>query len=372
VVVPSTGPLLAFVSSWPKQRRDGRLLGNLRTRIRRRVASLAAFRIDFDMLEKTLAMLANIKPGTYVPDDVACYDPVEIDALGRALRRLVYGPSSIRRLLQQQHHVTITRADFYSEIPTIADLERAFAAPSLLTLDGIFPDNAAMVAELDRLMGVADEFNPPMKSGGPDEYAWEGGPFSFSDAVAYYAMIRTRKPQTIVEIGSGWSTRVAQMACAKNGMGRIICIEPYPTKFLEAMEGIELVKRRAQDIATEFFNAALRDGDMLFIDSTHAVKHDSDCLHIYLRVLPAIESDITVHVHDIYLPQTLPLGQMRDHQIFWNEQYLLYAYMCSNPRTRAIYGSRYHARYNPEMLDRFMHGRYKAGGASFWFEQAKG
>ncbi len=341
-------------------------------RIRERVASLAAFRLSSDMLKKTLAMLANVKPGTYLPDDVECYDPVEIDALGRVLRRLVYGPSSIRRLLQQKHHVTITRADFYSEIPTIADLERSFATPSLLTLDGIFPDNAAMIAELDRLMGVSDEFDPPMKSGRPDEYAWEGGPFSFSDAVAYYAMIRTRKPRTIVEIGSGWSTRIAQMACARNGMGRIICVEPYPSEFLEAMQGIELVKRRAQDIATEFFNAALRDGDMLFIDSTHTVKHDSDCLHIYLRMLPAIEADITVHVHDIHLPQTLPLGQMRDNQIFWTEQYLLYAYMCSNPRTRAIYGSRYHSRYNPEMLDRFMHGRYKAGGASFWFEQAKG
>lgn len=62
---------------------------------------------------------------------------------------------------------------------------------------------------------------------------------------------------------------------------------------------------------------------------------------------------------------------MRDRQIFWNEQYLLYAYMCANPRTRTIYGSRHHSRYNPELLNRFMHGRYKAGGASFWFEQER-
>jgi Methyltransferase domain len=324
------------------------------------------------MLKKTLALLTDVKPGTYLPDDVECYDPDEIDALGRLLDRLVYGPSSIRRLLQQKYGVTITRADSYAEIPTIAELERSFATPSLLTLEGIFPDNAAMIAELDRLMKVSHEFDPPAKSSRPGEYGWENSSFSFSDAMAYYAMIRIRKPRTIVEVGGGWQTRIAQMACEKNGMGRILCVDPNPSEFLGAVQGIELVKRRVQDLETGFFNTVLRDGDILFIDSSHTVKHDSDCLHMYLRILPTLDAHITVQVHDIYLPETLPLNRMRDQQIFWNEQYLLYAYMCSNPRTRAIFGSRYHSRHNPETLERFMHGRYLAGGASFWFEQKKG
>jgi hypothetical protein len=130
-----------------------------------------------------------------------------------------------------------------------------------------------------------------------------------------------------------------------------------------------LIERRAQDIETPFFTSLLRDGDLLFIDSTHTVKHDGDCLHIYLRLLPAVDADITVHVHDIFLPETLSLKHMRDNQLFWNEQYLLYAYMSQNPRTRTIYGSRYHTQRNSERLERFMHGRYKAGGGSFWFEQ---
>jgi hypothetical protein len=186
--------------------------------------------------------------------------------------------------------------------------------------------------------------------------------------MAYYAMVRTRKPRTIVEIGSGWQTRVAQMACERNGMGRIICIEPEPNIFLEAVRGVEVVKRRTQDLETEFFHSMLRDGDMLFVNSTHTVKHDGDCLHIYLRILPAIEAAVSVQIHNIYLPETLPLNEMRDEQIFWNEQYLLYAYLSSKPRARVIYGSRYHLRYNSGALNRFMCGRYRAGGASFWFE----
>ena len=94
------------------------------------------------MLEKTLAMLAEVRPGSYLPDDVECYDPAELEAFGRLLSRLLYSPSSLRRLLQQKFGVTITRADVYGEIPTIAELERSFASRSLLTLDGIFPDNA--------------------------------------------------------------------------------------------------------------------------------------------------------------------------------------------------------------------------------------
>lgn len=321
------------------------------------------------MLEKTLALLTGIKPGTHLPDDAECYDPAEIDELGRVLRRLVYAPSSIRKILQDKYRVTVTRGDFYSEIPTITEVEKSFTAPSLLKLDAIFPDNETMLAELARLTEVSVEFDPPVTSDRKGEYSWRGGQFSYSDAMSYYAMIRTRKPRTIVEIGCGWSTLVAQIACARNGMGRIICIEPYPNEFLREMTGIKLVQKRAQDMETGFFNDALSDGDLLFIDSTHTVKHDSDCLHIYLRILPAIAADITVHVHDINFPETLSLKQMRETQIFWNEQYLLYAYMCENPRVRTLYGSRYHAKRNPRALERFMHGRFPVGGASFWFEQ---
>jgi len=323
------------------------------------------------MLEKTLGLLADVKPGTYLPDDVECYDPAEIDELGRVLDRLLYGPSSIRRALQQKFGVTLTRADAYGEIPTVASLEQSFAAPSLLRLDGLFPGNDTMVAELERLMPVSGEFDPPAKGRWPGEFAWENDMFSFSDAMAYYTMIRTRKPRTIVELGGGWQTRIAQMACEKNGMGRIVCVDPEPGEFLRAIQGIDLRQRRIQDLETGFLQGLLRDGDILSVDSTHTVKHDSDCLHIYLRLLPAVTADISVQVHDIFLPDTLPLDRMRDIQVFWNEQYLLYAYMSLNPRTKIIYGSRYHRLNNPDLLQKFMHGRYHIGGVSLWFKQSK-
>ena len=127
------------------------------------------------MLEKTLAMLSGTRPGTYVPDDVECFDPAELEELGQLLQRLIYAPSGIRRFLQQRYDVTITRGDQYSEIPTIEELERSFSVLSKLDLSGIFPDNPTMIAELERLAKVSHEFDPPLQSSQPGEFGWENG-----------------------------------------------------------------------------------------------------------------------------------------------------------------------------------------------------
>lgn len=320
-------------------------------------------------MAKTMAMLSTIEAGTWLPDDVPCYDKTELVDLAVTLNRLIYSPSSLRKALQDRG-VTVTRADFYSEVPTVAEIEASFATPSKLKLDKVFPDPEFMKACLAELEAFAGEFTAPVTAPDASTYSWEGVAFGFSDAPAYYSMIRLKKPKTIIEIGSGASTLVARMAVAKNGFGRIIAVEPYPLDYLPGLSDIDLVRKRAQDLDSAFFNDRMEDGDMLFIDSTHTVKHDSDVLHIYLRILPEIRKSITVHAHDIYLPGTLPVNMLREHQAYWNEQYLLYAYMLENPRVRTLFSSRYHMQYNHAALTAFMHEQYAPGGASFWFEQS--
>jgi hypothetical protein len=43
-------------------------------------------------------------------------------------------------------------------------------------------------------------------------------------------------------------------------------------------------------------------GDLLFIDSSHAVKTGSEVLRIYLEIIPGLPAGVYVHVHDINLP----------------------------------------------------------------------
>ncbi len=320
------------------------------------------------MLDKTLAKLTNIPAGTYLPDGSDCYDEEEMEQLGRLLSRLVYAPSVLRKKLQA-HGVTITRSDFYSEIPTIEELERSAASPRALRLDKLFPSPEVMKAHLEDLTTHASDFSPPQTSDDPHRFTWQKPAFGFSDAMAYYAMIRKHRPRTVLELGCGTSTLIAREALRANGSGRLICVEPFPSESLRSLPDITLIQKRVQELEDDFLNRHLADGDILFIDTTHTVRHDSDCLHIYLRLLPQLACATHIHVHDIYLPDGLPLHLMRDHQIFWNEQYLLYAFLLDNPAVQITYGSAWHARNNPQGLAAFMHGQSQPGGASLWFSR---
>ena len=320
------------------------------------------------MLEKTLALLKDIPPGNPAAPDRPCYDEAEIEQLGYTLRALLYSPFQLRARLEELG-VSLVPANFYSEIPTIREIEDAEITSPAPLARGF--DQHRMLDLLTALLAYAAEFDPPRSHPTPDRFSWTGGPFSHSDAMAYYSFVRHLRPRTIVEIGSGWSTLVADAALRANGSGRIICVDRYPEPFLANIGSVAaVIERPAQELTPAQFNEHLTDGDFVFIDSTHTVKHGSDCLHLYLRVLPEIERGIIVHAHDIFLPFGLPSHWLRDRQIYWTEQYLLYAYLMDNPRTEVLYGSAYHHHHNPEQLKRFMYGRYDAGGGSLWFAQS--
>ena len=61
-------------------------------------------------------------------------------------------------------------------------------------------------------------------------YFMDHGYFGAGDADVYYSLIRSLKPQRIVEIGSGHSSRLAATALNKNAQdgqrGTLTCVEP--------------------------------------------------------------------------------------------------------------------------------------------------
>ena len=222
---------------------------------------------------------------------------------------------------------------------------------------------------LEELTTFSSEFIPPVDGDkeNPSVYFWKSGQFGYSDAMAYYCFVRHLRPSTILEIGSGFSTLVAMEAVGKNGAGAIHCAEPYPRSFLVDNPSITLHERTAQSLDAGFINDLLSDGDILFIDSTHTVKSGSDCLHIYLRLLPEIRRNIVVHVHDVFLPYALPKQWLTDKQIFWTEQYLLMAFLLDNPKAQILFGSNYAAEFLHDEMTCFMGGKASIGGSSLWF-----
>lgn len=181
----------------------------------------------------------------------------------------------------------------------------------------------------------ASEIDFPSTGKGTSSFHFgpENDQFRQGDAEVLYQVVRYLKPRKIVEIGSGWSTKIAVKARDMNlfEQGSIdkdyncqhICIEPYEDRGLESM-GIELVRKRVEDVDVRLFES-LESGDILFIDSTHIIRPGGDVLTEYLSIIPRLKPGVIVHVHDIFTPYDYPKKWVVEDLRFWNEQYILEA-----------------------------------------------
>ncbi len=299
----------------------------------------------------------------------------KLKSLAREMKGFIWRGPGIKRALNRLG-VEALPSNFYSPVPSVSEIEASFEyRPGQLPYEDCpFLDAPRMREVLQTLLPYSREFSPPADgdADAPKSFFWGNPAFSFSDAMSYYCVVRDQKPKRIVEVGSGYSTFVASEAVAANGHGEIVCIEPYPRDFLRGIPHVvELIEKKVQDVELSFFKESLADGDVLFIDSTHAVKAGSDCVYLYLKVLPFLDADLMIHAHDIFLPEAYPRHWLLEKHIYWNEQYILQALLTDNPKFRAAFGSNYHRFYNKELLDEFMGGKTKSGGGSFWFRRVK-
>jgi len=297
---------------------------------------------------------------------------IDLDRLIAECRRLLEAPAAVRRRIEDKG-IVLLPANYYSAVPLLRDLDATFEGTegSRRPLYQRIFDPTVVARYLREMDRFADEFDPPVAGdeAACTEYFWGNSQFSYGDAMAYYCLVRWLRPRRIVEIGSGFSTLVADAAIRGNGTGEIVCIEPYPRPFLPQIRSVSrVIAKPIQAITPEAFAELLAPADMLFIDSTHTVKIGSDCLYIYLVLMPAITQALTVHSHDIFLPFGMPPAWSRDLQLHWTEQYLLYAYLLGNSSARVVFGSAYAFEFMRQASERLMRGRYGAGGGSLWYQ----
>jgi len=121
-----------------------------------------------------------------------------------------------------------------------------------------------------------------------------------------HCFVRSQAPRRVVEIGGGVTSAMLARAARLNGeegrpVARITTLDPAPWGPLLTLEGIELLRVPCQDAPRELF-AELGAGDLLFVDSSHAVKTGSEVAEIYLEIVPSLAAGVIVHVHDVFLP----------------------------------------------------------------------
>ena len=121
----------------------------------------------------------------------------------------------------------------------------------------------------------------------------------------YFEML---KPDRIIEIGSGDSTKVVNLALraarAKHPGYTCThqCIEPYRASQIGISDNPpEIIAERLEKVGFDMFEQ-LQHGDMLFIDSSHVVKPFGDVILELVHILPRLKPGVIVHIHDIQLP----------------------------------------------------------------------
>lgn len=164
-------------------------------------------------------------------------------------------------------------------------------------------------------------------------YYFENDQYSYCDAIVLYSMMRYFKPNRIIEVGSGFSSAIMLDVNELffNNTIDLTFIEPY-TERLESILKIgdqcNIIREKVQSVSVDAFEQ-LGQNDILFIDSTHVAKTGSDVNYIIFEVLPALQSGVLIHFHDIFYPFEYPQEWVFEGRN-WNETYLLKAFLMYN------------------------------------------
>lgn len=250
---------------------------------------------------------------------------------------------------------------FYSPLPTVSQLtekEYNFSTKGY----GLNLSSDTQLAFLDtNLLQFYNEYTPQQNSG-----------LSLVDAYLLYAFIRFKKPKRMIEIGSGESTFIALKALQKNkdeGFDfKFTAIEPYPRQKLKELcdENFDLLIKKVQEVDVSLF----KDTDILFIDSSHVSKFGSDVNYEILEIVPSLKKGALIHWHDIFIPREYPKNWIQSGFQFWNESYMLQAFLSFNSDFKISWASKYmQTLSSAEIKNRFKYFLENHNISSIWVEK---
>lgn len=184
-------------------------------------------------------------------------------------------------------------------------------------------------------------------------------------------MLRHLMPKKVIEIGSGFSS------CATldtnemffNGSLELTFIEPYPDLLMslikkEDTKNINVIPQRLQDVELSEFET-LEANDILFIDSTHVSKINSDVNLIFFEILPVLSSGVYIHFHDIFFPFEYPKHWIYEGRA-WNEIYMLRAFLQYNSNFSIVLMNTFMEHFHEPFFREEMPLCLKNRGGSIW------
>jgi Methyltransferase domain len=271
----------------------------------------------------------------------------------------------------------VVRRNYYSPIPDLSRLpEDIWCRRSNLGGVGLDPDMGIDFLESELAPFIAELQIEAENPGQPGVFFLHNSGFESVDAELLYSMIRSARPGRIIELGSGYTTLLINMAVKRNreegAHTQHVVYDPYPREHVLGVDvptPTRLEAISATDVPLTVFDQ-MEAGDVLFVDTTHTVKLGGDVNFIILDVLPRLQAGVLVHFHDIFLPWEYPRVWLEKMGYFWAEQYLLQAFLSFNDIFEVLVPAHAISRTHPERLARVIPS-FKRGVApgSFWLRR---
>jgi len=168
-----------------------------------------------------------------------------------------------------------------------------------------------------------------------DRYYLNNGWFNYTDGVLLYCFLRYLEPRKVIEIGSGFSSALILDTLDYHPHLQIdlTFIDPNPERLKSILNKNDnnkanIISEKIQQVELQVFDE-LEAGDILFVDSSHVLKFQSDLHRIMFEILPRLPVGVYVHFHDIFYPFEYPANWLIEGR-YWNEVYVLRAFLAGN------------------------------------------
>ncbi len=284
------------------------------------------------------------------------------------------------KYLEKDYEFGWPKGHYYSPVHSIEDLKeyKTVAKRS----KGKFTKNITgfveekMIKELNSLAPYFKDFDYPMNDDGSSRFYTRNVSFPTLDAVTLFSMIRKNKPKRIIEVGSGFTSGLMMGVNEKyfNNEIDITFMEPYPDLLYQRMRKEDksrygVIPKGVQHVPLEFFKKLKKD-DILFIDSTHVSKFNSDVNYELFDILPELNKGVIIHFHDVFDGFEYPLKWLKDGWA-WNEDYLLRAFLTNNGEYEVLLMNDYLSHHHSELLERSYPKKDKniLNGGSLWLRK---
>ncbi len=279
--------------------------------------------------------------------------------------------------LEKDYNFGWPKGHFYSPVHSTDDLKdyekvlNRSKGKFANTIPGFSKEN--ILKEFNMLKKYFKDFDFPEEEDGASRFYHKNISLPIMDSLLIFSMIRDKKPKRIVEIGSGFSSGLMMEVNEKyfNSKIKITFIEPYPAILNQRMKKgdkskYKVIPTGVQDVPLDVFKQLEKD-DILFIDSTHVSKFNSDVNYEIFDILPELKKGVIIHFHDIIEGFEYPKVWL-DKGWAWNEAYLLRAYLTNNYDYNVLLMTNFITNHFPELVKKSFpnHDDEILNGGSLW------